>query len=143
MDRATFDKFKRDCRVGWEGLAKTGDVFKPAILTKHTMTCPACALVIQITSESKEFHGEISVNCRICPIDRWRKIANASSKSCDGTTDYSACACESLDPNGPFQRWKRHVLGSDERKGCAQEVADLRWTYLNIYKESGDGIDGN
>jgi hypothetical protein len=133
MDRKTFDKHKADCKAGWEQLAHSGSPDKPNIIGKYDFGCPACAIAIMANREIKGNPTSHELNCRVCPVDRWRNAALTSPISCDGGTYHGTTGCESLDPGGPWDRWKLADHYSSKRKINARLIAGLRWTYLKIY----------
>ena len=138
MDRKIFDKHKADCKKGWEELAITGDKNKPKALLQYYQGCPACALSIIANKEIKNDPYSHELNCRLCPVDRWRNAAKANPHSCDGGNNHGIVGCESCDPGGPWEMWRSAQSFSDHRKKFAKMIAGLRWTYLQVYENKGD-----
>lgn len=123
MDFATFAKLEAVCKRAWRGLSRTGENSKPDYLDKYESRCPACHIA---------FNGRpayAGTDCRWCPIDEWRKIANTQFKGRPHDVGTSIC----LQDGQLYDQWCESYL-MESRKSVAKKISNLKWTYLAKYK---------
>lgn len=131
MNRKLFKKFEKVCKSAWEEMSKTGDSRKPKSTHPFENCCPACHIAIGVVYEVEDR----VLNCRYCPIDKWRNIALDP----DYEYYYGNAVCDSncegtAFKNQPYYEWK--FADEEHRKIYAKEISKMSWTYLPEYKDA-------
>lgn len=107
MTRADFNKLHESHKRLWGFLAYTGVKWKPNWSFIYDYGCPAC-------------EADGGFNCGMCPIDKWRRIAN----------DCFRAPC--IRSNSLYAHW----LAADDkkqRKIIAKQIQELEWSWNPIY----------
>ena len=120
MTKKEFEKLHQICKKSWKSLAKTGDCNKPSELDVFRNDCPAC----ELANRAKYLEYSQSL-CKHCPITRWRELSIARHKY------YAVCELA----GEPYYKWMWYNCGLATSKKLAEEIANLEWKYLPIYKE--------
>jgi len=120
----TFEEFKeleKICKDAWKELAKTGSYWKPATLDPFINDCPACD--ISANAGNTRFH-----DCRLCPVDRWRKAAQEHEHS-------ELAICQDIGRKPLYATWISDLSSPEDMKKAAKTISRLKWTYLPEYEK--------
>lgn len=130
MDHKDFKRLNEVCKKGWIKTSKNAR--KDITLRRYRSFCPACELAYHATVRSGTSQFQ---RCIYCPIRRWRIEAQRGQYF----------PCENLN-DSPYDQWEQLeglLLTEEEKdlkKRMAVTVANLKWSYLPIYRKipSGD-----
>ena len=122
-------EFREIFRKGWGELAITGGSVKNNHFKKynfHTL-CASCEITVR-SPQGKKTHTS-KQDCRICPVDVWRALAN--SKEASSLTTEAACE----QPGQVYALWRRFENTDEERRVYAKQISELTWSYLPVYDD--------
>lgn len=121
MYKKTFNAWEKACKDEWKRLTETGDKNKSDGLAHFNNYCPACHIAAKAQKHSQQ-------DCRLCPIDKWRKIAEWKE---DFEIGQAMCELDGELYNEWAYNYKR---SRNERKLLAAQIANLKWSWLPEYK---------
>ena len=116
MTKTEFNKLEVICKQAWRWLAKTGNMSKPPYLKKYNNGCPACQIATKKENDSAD--------CRLCPIDVWRKRARRPGFY------FPEAICEDHE----YGIWREHDVVKS--KAAALAISKMKWTFLKAHEKS-------
>ena len=132
MTREEFDEMERLCKKEWKELAETGNEEKSERMNVFHNQCPACHIANGLVKRDWFDDGEIQ-DCRLCPVDVWRKLANENLLYMRGEAACEGGNCVEEDSE-LFALWITSHY-TKERQLLAKQISELSWSWLPEYAD--------
>lgn len=123
MTKKEFQEIRKIHKKIWNGLAESGDRYKPEEAYVFAFKCPSCEVALVTADYMTMKTGEFIHRCVCCPITLWRK---------NPIGDFAVCESHPDPKISIYYKWG--LVTKEDRKKLAKKIANLKWEWISEYE---------
>lgn len=123
MTEKEFKEVKKIHKKIWNGLAESGDRYKPEEAYVFAFRCPSCEIALATADYMELKTGHPVHRCVYCPILLWRNNLIGDFAPCESHHDHKISI---------YHKWG--LARINDRKKLAKKIANLKWEWISEYQ---------